>query len=183
MKPATTKAAAAAIKRHFNQTAPEHKPEYMGQYKTETERGPVWSYFCGFSIITSPDPLPELPILETGPQADPVAYMRKLIESAGKNWRYSSREYHAPAEPVTRSALTAWRKAHDAREAYPIPDGDQEIGVNARYMLDLLTVYPEARIYCAGPLEPLILADPETLDPVAAVAPVRLDANRARISA
>lgn len=183
MKPATTKAAAAAIKRHYNQTAPEYKPLYNGQYQTETENGIVWAYFSPYSIITSPEPLPDLPHVERVNQRNPLEYMQKLMEDAGKYWRYSSREYHAPAEAVTRSALTAWRREHDAREAYAIQDGDQEIGVNARYMLDLLTVYPEARLYVAGPLKPILLADPETLDPVAAVSPVRLDANRARISA
>lgn len=179
MKPATTKAAAAAIRRHFNQTAPEHKPEYMGQYMTQTAAGPVWSYFSPFSIITGPDPLPDLPRVERVNQMDPVAYMKKAIDNAGKYSRWSSREYHAPAQAVTVAALKEYRKTEDGKKyAYAIQDGDQEIGVNARYMLDLLTIYPAARVFVGGPFDIIILADPETLDPVAAVSPVRLDINR-----
>lgn len=75
--------------------------------------------------------------------------------------------------------MKEYRKTEDGKKyAYAIQDGDQEIGVNARYMLDLLTIYPAARVFVGGPFDIIILADPETLDPVAAVSPVRLDINR-----
>lgn len=171
MKPAMTKAAAAAIRRLFNQTATVDNPLYHGQYMTQTAAGPVWSYFGPFSIITAPDPLPGLPRVERVNQWDPVAFMQKAIDRAGKY----SREYHAPDQAVTVAALKEYRKTEAGKKyVYAIHDGDQEIGVNARYMLDLLTIYPAARVFVGGPLDIIILADPETLDPVAAVPPVKL---------
>lgn len=179
MNIATTKAAAAAIKRHYSMTSGSFngRSQYDGQYLKQTTSGPRWTYCSGYSIITSPDPLPGLEQLPDLGQLDPVEFMENHLYSFKPT---SRREYHAAPETVTRAAVDAWRKNKENNGlAYAIQDRGQEIGVNARYLSDLMTIYPKALLYVAGPLDPIILSDAGPLEPVALVMPVRLDANRA----
>lgn len=170
MKPATTKAAAAAILNHYADTAGLMKEDkrsiYGGQYKIETPDGPLYCYVSGYSIITSPDPLPGLEIIETKDQLNPYEYMRKAQEQARQ-------DYHQPETPLNREALKAWKRTPEGKKhGFSIEDGPQRIGVSARYALDFMTIYPKALVFVAGPLDPIIFADPETLDQAGMIMPV-----------
>lgn len=179
---ATTKAAAAAILNHYADTAGLMKEDkrsiYGGQYKIETPDGPLYCYVSGYSIITSPDPLPGLEIIETKDQLNPYEYMRKAQEQARNGWRYGGRwtagqDYHQPETLLNREALKAWKRTPEGKTyGFSIEDGPQRIGVSARYALDFMTIYPKALVFVAGPLDPIIFADPETLDPAGMIMPV-----------
>lgn len=183
MKPATTKAAEKAILRHYKTLVKSEYPDYMGQYQTETETGTTWTYCNGITMMTSPEPIPGIPVIEYRHQLRPEI-MKDQINAARDKWRRRrGGEYHAPAEAVTRKALETWRREHkDKKEPFRIQDGPQEIGINSRYLLDFMTIYPNARLYVAGPLDPVLLLDPGKQDqrPVACIMPIRIAASARR---
>jgi hypothetical protein len=117
-------------------------------------------------------------IIETKDQLNPYEYMRNAQEQARNGWRYGGRwtagqDYHQPETPLNREALKAWKRTPEGKKhGFSIEDGPQRIGVSARYALDFMTIYPKALVFVAGPLDPIIFADPETLDPAGMIMPV-----------
>ena len=183
MKPATTKAAEKAIARHYRTMYKSEYLDYMGQYQTETDDGTTWTYCNGVTMMTSPERLPGIPETKYRRQLRPEIMCDQINAARDRQRRRRGPEYHTPAENVTRKTLEAWKREHkDKKEPFRINDGPQEIGVNPRYLLDFMTIYPAARLYVAGPLDPIIFVDPEKLDqkPVALIMPVRIAASASR---
>lgn len=163
---ATTKAAEIAIRRAMRMTErfTWTRPEYRGQYLKRTRAGELWTFSGAYMILTSPDPLPGLPRLDTFAQLDPLAYIDRMT---------TGRSYAAPAEIPTRSQLDAFRRSAGPRTPYQLQGSGEPVGVNPQYLRDLLTIYPGAGVTIAGPLDPIIIRD-DAGEPVAALAPVRL---------
>lgn len=177
MKAKETKAAAAAIRRIFATVDNAGKAQYKGQYKT----GDRYSFYGPYLTMTADAPIPGMPELENIGQTDPAAFLQMLIDNP--RHRRSCRDYHTPEHVPTLDELKAWRRQEDGKIlAFPIQDGDQQIGVNARYLIDLMTVFPGLQIYVSGPLDIIILSD-ENLQPVAGIAPVILQLNGKRRTA
>ena len=176
MKAKETKAAAAAIKRIFATVENVDKAQYKGQYKT----GDMYSFFGPFITMTADAPIPGIPELDNIGQTDPATFLQNYIDNP--RYRRSCRDYHTPEHVPTLEELKAWRRQEDGKNlAFPIQDGDQQIGVSTRYLIDLMTVFPGLRLYVSGPLDIIILSD-ENLQPVAGIAPVILDLNRKGIA-
>lgn len=166
MKTATTKAAAAAALRALRAVELNtwSRPEYCGQYLRRTSAGELWTFSGPYMLMTSPEPLPGLPTVETWSQIDPAAYLDRMT---------TGRSYAAPAETPTRSQLDAFRRSAGPRAPYVLQGGGEPVAVNPQYLRDLLTIYPGAVVTIAGPLDPVIIRD-DAGEPVAALAPVRL---------
>lgn len=177
MKAKDTKAASAAIKRIFATVKNAGKAQYEGQYKT----GDRYSFFGPYLTMTTDAPIPGIPEIENIGQTDPAAFLQSLIDNPRR--RRSCRDYHTPEHVPTLEELKAWRRQEDGKFlAFPIQDGDQQIGVNARYLIDIMTVFPDLQLYVSGPLDIIILSD-ENLQPVAGIAPVILQRNEKRRTA
>lgn len=173
----TTSAGKLAALKRVLKSAPEY---LQGQYK----QGERWYMLDGLRLYSSAEKFPET-IPELPGRGEAHFNAVKFLDEIRAKWH----EYRPAPETVTRAAVKEYKarpenkpqSKHGSPRPYIIEEPHQNTGVNAEYLLDLMTLYPEAVIMISGQYSPIVAAvDGE---PVAVVMPVRVTQPRKEESA
>ena len=141
-----------------------YNPKFAGQFEEDGK----W-YICnGYQLIGSQEPFPaSIPILPERPFTRPAAELFPNIS-----------DYHKIT--LDRAALKA-HKADPANKTrhdfkpYILRDGVQNIGMNAKWALDVIAAMPQDdfTVYARRPIDPIVFAIDS--EPVAILMPCRVD--------
>ena len=140
---------------------------WNGQFR----QGGKW-YICdGYRLYSSPEKFPEtIPTIEQ--HTDVTRFIDRL-----EMWKYR----RAP-ESLTRSALKEfvarpeYKSVKYGKPPFVVASDGQKIGFNPAYLLDAISIYPNAEIFVSGPYNPAAFVQGGQV--VAIVQPCKLVSDR-----
>ena len=162
-KRTTSATALAALKR----TVKGAQSGWDGQF----EQGGKW-YICdGYRLYSSPEKFPE-----TVPTIEQHTDVARFID------RLDMGKYRPAPATLTRSALKEYMSRPEYKNTkynkpcFVVASDGQKIGFNPSYLLDAMSIYPDAEIYLSGPYTPAAFV--ENGEVVAIVQPCHLASDR-----
>ena len=162
-KRTTSASALAALKR----TAKGAQTGWNGQF----EQGGKW-YICdGYRLYSSPEKFPA-----TVPTIEQHTNVTRFID------RLDMSKYRPAPATLTRAALKEYMNRPEYKSVkynkpcFVVASNGQKIGFDPSYLLDAMTIYPEAEIHVSGPYNPAAFI--QNGEVVAIVQPCRLINDR-----